>query len=146
MRWCIVAVGKPRLAYARAGVAEYLARLRCFSTVDTSHVRPSDPVREGGQLLSRSEGCFRLVLDERGKKLTSRAFAEEVKRIEANPRKKCALLVGGADGLSERVREAADLLWSLSSLTLQHEMALVIALEQIYRAHTIVSGIPYHRD
>lgn len=146
MRWCIVAVGKPRLAYARAGVAEYLARLRCFSTVDTSHVRPSDPVREGGQLLSRSEGCFRLVLDERGKKLTSRAFAEEVKRIEGNPRKKCALLVGGADGLSERVREAADLLWSLSSLTLQHEMALVIALEQIYRAHTIVSGIPYHRD
>jgi 23S rRNA (pseudouridine1915-N3)-methyltransferase len=146
LRWCIVAVGKPRLAYARAGVAEYLARLRCFSTVDTSHVRPSDPVREGGQLLSRSEGCFRLVLDERGKKLTSRAFAEEVKRIEGNPRKKCALLVGGADGLSERVREAADLLWSLSSLTLQHEMALVIALEQIYRAHTIVSGIPYHRD
>jgi 23S rRNA (pseudouridine1915-N3)-methyltransferase len=146
LRWCIVAVGKPRLAYARAGVAEYLARLRCFSTVDTSHVRPSDPVHEGGQLLSRSEGCFRLVLDERGKKLTSRAFAEEVKRIEANPRKKCALLVGGADGLSERVREAADLLWSLSSLTLQHEMALVIALEQIYRAHTIVSGIPYHRD
>jgi 23S rRNA (pseudouridine1915-N3)-methyltransferase len=146
LRWCIVAVGKPRLAYARAGVAEYLARLRCFSTVDTSHVRPSDPVREGGQLLSRSEGCFRLVLDERGKKLTSRAFAEEVKRIDGNPRKKCALLVGGADGLSERVREAADLLWSLSSLTLQHEMALVIALEQIYRAHTIVSGIPYHRD
>ena len=69
LRWCIVAVGKPRLAYARAGVAEYLARLRCFSNVDTSHVRPSNPLREGGQLLSRSEGCFRLVLDERGKKL-----------------------------------------------------------------------------
>ena len=146
MRWCIVAVGKPRLAHARAGVAEYLARLRCFSTVDTAHIKASNALREGAQLLSRSEGCFRLVLDERGKKLTSRAFAEEVKRIEGNPRKTCAILVGGADGLSQRVRESADLLWSLSPLTLQHEMALVIALEQIYRAHTILAGIPYHRD
>ena len=146
MRWCIVAVGKPRLAHARAGVAEYLARLRCFSTVDTAHIKASSALREGAQLLSRSEGCFRLVLDERGKTLTSRAFAEEVRRIEGNPRKTCALLVGGADGLSERVRESADLLWSLSPLTLQHEMALVVALEQIYRAHTILTGIPYHRD
>ncbi|HEY5707107.1 MAG TPA: 23S rRNA (pseudouridine(1915)-N(3))-methyltransferase RlmH [Terrimicrobiaceae bacterium] len=146
MRWCIVAVGKPRLAHARAGVAEYLARLRCFSTVETAHIKASNPLREGSQLLSRSEGCFRLILDERGKKLTSRAFAEEVKRIECNPRKTCALLVGGADGLSEHVRASADLLWSLGPLTLQHEMALVIALEQIYRAHTILAGIPYHRD
>jgi len=146
LRWCIVAVGKPRLAHARAGVAEYLARLRCFSTVDTVHIRASDPLHEGSQLLNRSEGCFRLVLDERGKRFTSRAFAEEVKKIEGNPRKTCALLVGGADGLSERVRECADLLWSLSPLTLQHEMALVVALEQIYRAHTILTGIPYHRD
>jgi 23S rRNA (pseudouridine1915-N3)-methyltransferase len=146
LRWCIVAVGKPRLAHARAGVAEYLARLRCFSSVDTAHINASNQLREGRQLLSRSEGCFRLVLDERGKKFSSRAFAEEVRRIEGNPRKTCALLVGGADGLSELVRESADLLWSLSPLTLQHEMALVIALEQIYRAHTILTGIPYHRE
>ena len=114
--------------------------------MDTAHIKASNALREGNQLLSRSEGCFRLVLDERGKTLTSRAFAEEVRRIEGNPRKTCALLVGGADGLSERVRESADLLWSLSPLTLQHEMALVVALEQIYRAHTILAGIPYHRD
>ncbi len=146
MRWCIVAVGKSRLVYARAGISEYLARLRCFCTVDTACIKPSNPPREGTQLLSRSEGCFRLVLDERGKRLTSRAFAEEVRKIEGNPRKTCALLVGGADGLSERVIESADLLWSLSPLTLQHELALVVALEQIYRAHTILTGIPYHRD
>lgn len=146
MRWCIVAVGKARLAYARAGVAEYLARLRCFSTVDTAFVKPSDPLREASQLLDRSEGCFRLILDERGKNFTSRAFAEEVRKIEGNPRKVCALLVGGPDGLAERVRERADMLWALSPLTLQHELALVVALEQIYRAHTILTGIPYHRD
>jgi 23S rRNA (pseudouridine1915-N3)-methyltransferase len=146
LRWCIVAVGKPRLAYTRAGVGEYLARLRCFSTVDTAYIKPSDPLREGSQLLSRSEGCFRLIIDERGKRFTSRTFAEEMRKIEGNPRKTCALLVGGADGLSERVRERADLLWSVSALTLQHELALVVALEQIYRAHTILTGIPYHRE
>ena len=146
MRWCILAVGKSRLAYARAGISEYLARLRCFHTVETAYVKPSNPPREGSQLLSRSEGCFRLILDERGKRLSSRAFAEEIRKIEGNPRKTCALLVGGADGLSERVVESADLLWSLSPLTLQHELALVVALEQIYRAHTILTGIPYHRD
>jgi 23S rRNA (pseudouridine1915-N3)-methyltransferase len=146
LRWCIVAVGRSRLAYARAGISEYLARLRCFCTVDTAYVKPSDPAREGHQLLSRSEGCFRLILDERGKALTSRAFAEEIRKIEGNPRKTCALVVGGANGLSERVRESADLLWSLSPLTLQHELALVVALEQIYRAHTILTGIPYHRN
>ena len=145
MRWCIVAVGKSRLAYARAGISEYLARLRCFCTVETAYVKASNPPREGTQLLSRSEGCFRLILDERGKGLTSRAFAEEIRKIEANPRKTCALLIGGADGLSARVVESADLLWSLSPLTLQHELALVVALEQIYRAHTILTGIPYHR-
>ena len=145
MRWCIVAVGKPRLAYARAGISEYLARLRCFCTVETVYLKPSNPPREAIQLLSRSEGCYRLILDESGKRLTSRGFAEEIRKIEGNPRKTCALLVGGADGLSARVVESADLLWSLSPLTLQHELALVVALEQIYRAHTILTGIPYHR-
>jgi 23S rRNA (pseudouridine1915-N3)-methyltransferase len=146
LRWSIVAVGKSRLAYARAGVSEYLARLRCFCSIDTTYIKPSDRLREGTQLLRRSEGFYRLILDERGKGFTSRAFTEVIRKIESNPRKACALVVGGADGLSERVIENADLLWSLSPLTLQHELALVVALEQIYRAHTILTGLPYHRD
>jgi 23S rRNA (pseudouridine1915-N3)-methyltransferase len=146
LRWCIVAVGKSRLVYARVGISEYLARLRCFCSVETAYVKPSNPPREGTQMLSRSKGCFRLILDERGKRLSSRAFAEEIRKIEGNPRKRCALVVGGANGLSAHVVESADLLWSLSPLTLQHELALVVALEQIYRAHTILTGIPYHRD
>ncbi|MEI6337562.1 MAG: 23S rRNA (pseudouridine(1915)-N(3))-methyltransferase RlmH [Verrucomicrobiota bacterium] len=146
MRWRIVAVGKPKLAHARAGIAEYLARMRCFSTVEVEHVKASNPAQEGELLLHKSKDCFRLVLDEHGRLFTSRHFADAVKKIELNPRKTCAILVGGADGLTEPVRQAADLLWSLSPLTLQHEMALAFALEQIYRAHTILAGVPYHRD
>ena len=146
MRWRIVAVGKPRLAHAREGIDEYIARLRCFSTVDVETVKASTAPREAEQLLARSKDCFRLVLDEKGKLFSSRAFADEVRKIELNPRKTCAIVIGGADGLTDEVRKSADLLWSLSPLTLQHEMALVFALEQIYRAHTILTGIPYHRD
>lgn len=141
-----MAVGRPKLAHAREGIAEYLTRIRCFAAVEVEQVKASEPVREGEDLLNRSRDCFRLVLDERGKGFTSRTFAAEVRKIEEHPRKTCALLVGGADGLSEPVRQGADLLWSLSPLTFQHEMALTFALEQIYRAHTILSGLPYHRD
>lgn len=146
MRWRLVVVGKPRLAYARSGADEYLARLKCFAAVETEHVKASDPSREGERLLALSEDCFRLVLDERGKVFSSRAFAAEVEKIALHPRKTCAILIGGSDGHSPRVREKADLLWSLSPMTLQHELALVVALEQIYRAHTLLAGIPYHRD
>ncbi len=146
MRWRLVVVGKPRLAYARDGVAEYLARLKNFAPIEVEHVKASDPVREGGRLLALSEDCFRLVLDERGKVFSSRAFAAEVEKITLQPRKTCAILIGGSDGLPPCVREKADLLWSLSPMTLQHELALVVALEQLYRAQTILAGLPYHRD
>ena len=141
-----MAVGKPKLAHAREGIAEYLARMRCFSTVEVEQVKASHPLREGELLPHKSKECFRVVLDERGQLFTSRQFADVVKKIERNPRKTCAILTGGADGLSDSVRQAADLLWSLSPLALQHEMALVVALDQIYRAHTILTGAPYHRD
>ena len=65
-------------------------------------------------------------------------------RSSSAPR--CALLVGGADGWDDATRQKADLLWALGSLTLQHELALLVALEQIYRAATIKAGTPYHRE
>ena len=145
LRWCIVAVGKPRLAYARAGVAEYLARLRCFSNVDTSHVRPSNPLREGGQLLSRSEGCFRLVLDERGKKLTSRAFAEEARESKATHAKRARSSSAGRMGF----RNGCVRLLTFSGLSVPSLSSTRWPSSLHWNkfiAHTIVSGIPYHRD
>ena len=55
-------------------------------------------------------------------------------------------LVGGSDGHSDEVRAKADRVLSLSSLTLQHELALVVLLEQLYRGYAILRGLPYHRD
>jgi 23S rRNA (pseudouridine1915-N3)-methyltransferase len=86
------------------------------------------------------------VLDERGAQFTSREFAGKIREWEQRSVKNVALIIGGADGHTDELRSAADLLWSLGRLTLQHELALVVLLEQIYRAYSINAGAPYHRD
>ena len=146
MRWRIVSVGKPRLAFARDGITEYLARLRCFAQVEVVTVKASTPAKEGRQLLEATASCHRIILDERGRTFTSRQWADEMTRLERDARRTCAIIVGGADGHVDEVRAAADLLWSLTPLTLQHEMALLVALEQLYRGCTIRAGLPYHRE
>lgn len=144
MIWKIVAIGEPSLDFARRGIDDYLQRLRGFGKVETSFVR-SGP-RAPDKALELSGGHFRIVLDERGRLFSSRDFAAAIQNWENRSIPRCALLVGGADGWDDSVRARADLLWSLSPLTLQHEMALLLALEQIYRSATIKAGLPYHRD
>ncbi|MBJ7259817.1 MAG: 23S rRNA (pseudouridine(1915)-N(3))-methyltransferase RlmH [Chthoniobacterales bacterium] len=145
MKYLILTVGKSALPYAKGGRDEYLARIARFATVGKVTVKASDPAREGAGLLELSAGYFRVVLHERGTALTSRQFAANVDqwRQAARP---IAIMVGGADGHDKHLLGAADFLWSLGPLTLPHELALVVALEQLYRAHTILAGHPYHRD
>src|SRR5438093_9638607 len=137
MNWHVFAVGKPRLAFARAGVEEYAARLRPFAPVRVEFVKRAARESESDALLRRSDGMFRVALDERGAEVTSRQLAEKISAWELRGVKSIALLIGGADGHNEALRDAADWTWSLSKLTLQHELALVVLLEQIYRAFTI---------
>ncbi len=144
MRWRIVSAGKPKLDYARLGVDFYLERLRPFVRVETLAVRAGPHAEEA--LLAASEGWFRIVLDERGELLRSRELARRIADWEMSGPGRLALIVGPADGLSEAVREAADWLWSLSPLTLQHELAMVVALEQLYRVYMIKRGSAYHRE
>lgn len=146
MNWHIFAIGKPKLGFAREGIGEYAARLRGMASVKIEYLKASHREAESVLLLQRSEGMLRIVLDERGEQVGSRAFADKIARWEGQSVKAVALLIGGADGHTEELRKAADWLWSLSNLTLQHELALVVLYEQLYRAYTIKAGLPYHRD
>lgn len=146
MNWTVVTVGKPRLEFARLGVEDYAGRLSRTISLQLVHVPASDPDREGEALLRQSAGRFRVLLDEKGTKLTSRAFAEKISAWEQDRVKSVALLLGGANGHGPAMRAAADWQWSLGPLTLQHELALVVVLEQLYRAYAIKAGAPYHRD
>ena len=145
MRWHILAIGKPKLEYARLGVDEYVERLKPFVPAEISFLKASTD-GESAALLSRSKAMFRIVLDERGEHVSSRELAQKIVDWELHAKRDLALLIGGADGHGAEVRQAAGWCWSLGRHTLQHELALVVALEQLYRAYTIKAGMPYHRD
>lgn len=147
MKWRFVAVGKPSLKYASLGLEEYLKRLNRYARAELVTVR-RDPsgAKESERLLKASEGCYRIAFDERGEICDTRALVAHIDALEMDGRvKEVAVLIGGAGGHDEKLRAQADLLLSFGKLTLQHELALVAAAEQIYRVYTIKRGEPYHR-
>ena len=145
VKWKLITIGKPALAYAKSGIDEYLGRIGRHAKVEWVTCKEAGREENGRRLLDASEGCFRLVLDETGKGIGSEVFAGKLEAWEMDRVKTVAVLIGGADGHTEETRRKADFLMSLSPLTLQHELALVVFLEQLYRAGTIRRGEPYHR-
>jgi 23S rRNA (pseudouridine1915-N3)-methyltransferase len=84
-----------------------------------------------------------VLFDEKGKTLTSMQWADFFKRQVGNAQ--LDFVIGGAAGVSDEVREQATFIWSLSKLTLPHQMARVLVVEQLYRAFSIIQGHPYHK-
>jgi len=86
-----------------------------------------------------------VLLDERGKQLTSKSLASKLSDWQSDGRDLC-FVIGGPDGVSDSVRQRADMMWSLSQLTLPHGMARALLSEQLYRAWSLQTGHQYHRD
>jgi 23S rRNA (pseudouridine1915-N3)-methyltransferase len=145
MKWRIISVGKPALPWAKIAVDDYAGRIERVAAVEYITLRQAASAEVAVKALEASEGTWRVVLDERGRQMGSVDFAQWIDRQEMQGRKGVSLLIGGADGHSDKVRQAADETWSLSKMTLQHELALVVLLEQLYRAFSIQRGSPYHR-
>ena len=146
MRWRLCVIGKPKLAFAEMGVSEYARRLGHFVKLEIVYGKATTREQESAWLLAKSEGMLRVALDERGRVFSSRELATTISDWEMRATREVAILIGGADGHAEELRKSADAVWSLSALTLQHELALVVLLEQLYRAYAINHGLPYHRD
>jgi 23S rRNA (pseudouridine1915-N3)-methyltransferase len=85
-----------------------------------------------------------ILLDERGKQLSSKGLAGKLADWQHDGRDLC-FIIGGPDGVSDVCRQRADLIWSLSQLTFPHGLARVLFAEQLYRAHSLHTGHPYHR-
>ncbi len=143
----VIVAGKPALAYAKAGVDEYLKRLSRGGGHELIVIKAGNREEVSAGLLARSEGCYRVALDERGECLTTRGFAAKLESLEMRGDvKTVAFLIGAADGHTEALRHQCDLVITLSPFTLQHELALLVLLEQLYRVASLKSGSPYHRD
>jgi 23S rRNA (pseudouridine1915-N3)-methyltransferase len=147
MRVRIIVAGKPALAYAKAGVDEYLKRLSRHGPHELVIVKAGGRDEVSARLLERSQDCYRIALDERGESLGTREFSSRLETLAARGDvKTVAFLIGAADGHNEALRAESNLLLTLSPFTLQHELALLVLLEQLYRAASLQSGSPYHRD
>lgn len=85
-----------------------------------------------------------ILFDENGSRFNSQQFSKIIFDLQTKDR--IALIIGGADGFSDEIKKSAVELISISTLTISHELARVVACEQIYRALTIKSGHPYHRE
>lgn len=126
--------------------AEYLERLRAYTEVETQVFKSADALFEWAERLKARTAPLLVLLDERGKPLSSPALAQWIGRQRDEGQQRLVFALGPADGWLDAERKKATLLLSLSAMTLPHELARVVLSEQLYRAFTILAGHPYHRD
>ena len=154
MRLRFIWVGKTRHAHIGALVAEYLKRLGRFARCEVTEVRECTAgdaraclEEEGKRILGAcASDALAVLLDVSGPvQWSSEELAAQVEGWQGRSVREVAFVVGGHLGVAEEVRRRAQVRWSLSRLTLTHEMARVVLVEQLYRAYTITRGLPYQK-
>jgi 23S rRNA (pseudouridine1915-N3)-methyltransferase len=153
MRLHFVWIGKTRDRRCAALVEDYLTRIKHFAQYEVTEIRDQKSGDE--KQLIEAEGAriaaalerddFVLLLDEGGAEMSSKELALMIDQCQIRSVRRLGIVVGGFAGLSDEVRGKADARLSLSRLTMTHELARVVLLEQIYRAFTLIAGLPYHR-
>jgi 23S rRNA (pseudouridine1915-N3)-methyltransferase len=157
MKLVFSVIGKTNFSYLEEGIAIYLKRLNHYIKVEMlilPDVKTSKKesiellkAKESELVLSKIlESDFLILLDEQGKTYSSKSFATWMEQLMVQSHKRIILQVGGAYGFSKEVYARANALLSLSSMTFSHQMVRVIALEQLYRAMTILHNEPYHHE
>jgi 23S rRNA (pseudouridine1915-N3)-methyltransferase len=153
MRLRVVWTGKTKDAHLRALIDEYLKRLSHFTRCEVSELRES-PGSERKAGIDRDskrisdglrQGAINVLLDPEGSEWSSHDLAIELQRWQDGGSREVTFIVGGPSGVSEELSKRVTRRWSLSRLTLTHEMARLVLLEQLYRAYTIIHGLPYQK-
>ena len=141
-------IGKTKEPAIRALTEEYLKRISHYAEVAGLALKDEAAILSlaGGERQQRQQNKERhklVLLDSRGKQLSSEELAEFLEREQVNATP-LLFAIGGSDGFSEEARRQAGLILSLGKMTLPHELARVILVEQLYRAFTILKHHPYH--
>ena len=155
MRLNLLCVGRLNLSFLNDGCAEYAERLKRYLPISITEIKEHKTGRkqdlqriiatEGENLEQRiPSGAFVIALDQRGKSLSSDKLSELMSDHMVRSIPEWTLLIGGPYGLSDALRKRADLVLSLSAMTLTHQMARLLLLEQLYRCCTIIRNEPYH--
>lgn len=155
MRITVVAVGKLKERFWTEAADEYLKRLRAYADVRVVEVSDRDPSRLGDARVLAEEGAdvlralpesaYVIALDSAGKARDSVGIADHLAELGLMGRSSVAFVIGGSLGLAPEVLSRADERLSLGAITLPHNLARVVLLEQVYRAFRIQRGEPYHK-
>ena len=155
MRIRLIWVGKTKNEHVRALVGDYMQRLGRFVRCEVTELRESASGDERGVIeeeskriaaaLGRADGVTVLLDVEGQREWSSRELAAQVERWQSEGKKEIAFVIGGHLGVGAELKTKADVRWSLSRLTLTHEMARIVLVEQLYRAYTIMHGLPYQK-
>jgi 23S rRNA (pseudouridine1915-N3)-methyltransferase len=156
MKLIIVSVGHKMPDWITAGFNEYIKRMPREARITLLEIKP-EPRTTGKTtmqimeaeaqriLAALPQNCLRIALDERGIQPSTRQLAAQMQDWMRAGRD-VAFIIGGADGLHESVKQAAQQLLALSALTLPHAVVRVLLAEQLYRAHSLMHNHPYHRE
>ena len=156
MKLTLLCIGKLSASWIQEGAGDYSGRIRRYlplsieelkeikvggKKADAQQIRQ----REGESLLQKiPASAFAVALDEQGKSVESEKLSQFIGKHMLDGTQELVFLIGGAYGLSESVKQRANMTLSLSAMTLTHQMARLLLLEQIYRAMTILRNEPYH--
>lgn len=155
----VICVGKNKEKFFQEAAAEYMKRLSgscriIVSEIPETRLQSEPSEKDISAALSEEAGRIERALKNNqviislcveGKKFTSTAFADEMRRLFVTGKSRFAFIIGGSYGLSETIKNRSDIRLSLSDMTLPHHLARVVLLEQIYRAFTIIEGTKYNK-
>ncbi len=152
MKLRVVAIGKDRKGRIEPAILDYSARIEAmqpFELVVAGEAQGDDEAarRAEAKLLRGKlrERDLVVALDERGEQLASEGLAARLQRVERSGGRDLAFVIGGPSGLEPALRDQAAWILALSKLTLPHQLARLVLVEQLYRALTILRGQPYHK-
>lgn len=155
MKLNLLCVGRLTLPYLNEGCAEFAGRLKRYLPLVIQEIKEHKTGRKQdlrriisteGEALEQKipSGAFVIALDQSGKRMSSEKLADLMNDHMVQSIPEWTLLIGGPYGLSDSLRQRADLVLSLSPMTLTHQMARLLLLEQLYRCCTIIRNEPYH--
>jgi 23S rRNA (pseudouridine1915-N3)-methyltransferase len=155
MKLRVVALGHRMPAWVSAGWDDYARRLPREFALELVALKPESRdggkpvaallVAESARIAAACKGALVVALDERGRGWTTRELADRIARWRDDARE-VAFVIGSADGLADSIKRDAAAVVALSSLTLPHGLVRVLLAEQLYRATSLLTGHPYHRD
>lgn len=159
MKITIIAIGKLKEKYLKDAILEYKKRLSIYcsfeiielqdeSTPDKSNHALEEKIKkvEADRIKkSLRQGSFVIAMDIKGKRFTSKGFAERINTLALCGKSDITFIIGGSIGLAQDILNISDLRFSMSDLTFPHQIVRLILVEQIYRAFKIIRGEPYHK-